>query len=59
MQELEEAIYWMELLEGAGLCLRDQLEPLRNEADQLMAILVTIVRRTKSRMMQARSKNES
>jgi len=33
MQELEEAIYWMELLEGAGLCLRDQLEPLRNEAD--------------------------
>jgi len=59
MQELEEAIYWMELLEEAGLCLRDRLEPLRNEADQLMAILVTIVRRTKSRMMQARSKNES
>jgi four helix bundle protein len=50
MQELEETIYWLELLEGARLCLRDQLEPLRNEADQLMAIFVTIVRKTKSGM---------
>ena len=48
MQELEETIYWLELLEGARICLREQLEPLRNEAGQLMAIFVTIVRKTKS-----------
>jgi four helix bundle protein len=47
MQELEETIYWLELLEGARLCAPDRLEPLRNEADQLMAIFVTIVRKTK------------
>ena len=50
MQELEETAYWLELLEGARFCLRDQLEPLINEADQLMAIFVTIVRKTKAGM---------
>ena len=50
MQELEETAYWLELLEGARFCLRDQLEPLTNEADQLMAIFVTIVRKTKAGM---------
>jgi hypothetical protein len=44
MQELEETAHWLELLEGARLCLVNQLEPLPNEADQLMAIFVTIVR---------------
>jgi four helix bundle protein len=46
-QELEEIVYWLELLEGTGLCARDKLEPLRKEADELMAIFVTMVRRTK------------
>ena len=50
MQELEETAYWLELLEGARLCGRDQLEPLANDADQLMAIFVTIVRKTKAGM---------
>ena len=48
MQELEETTYWLELLDGARLCGRDQLEALTNEADQLMAIFVTIVRKTKA-----------
>ena len=47
MQELQETAYWLELLEGARLCGRDPLEPLTNEADQLMAICVTIVGKTK------------
>ena len=51
MQELEETVYWLELLEEAGICLREQLEPLRNEAYQLMAIFVTIFRKTKSDMV--------
>jgi hypothetical protein len=50
MQELKETAYWLELLEGARLCGRDQVEPLTNEADQLMAIFVTIVRKTKAGM---------
>ena len=54
MQELEETAYWLELLDGARLCQRDQLEPLTNEADQLMAIFVTIVRKTKAGMAKRR-----
>jgi four helix bundle protein len=50
MQELEETAYWLELLEGARFCGPDQLEPLTNEANQLMAIFVTIVRKTKAGM---------
>src|SRR4030095_9755472 len=33
MQELEETAYWLEMLEGAKFCGRDQLEPLTNEAE--------------------------
>ena len=54
MQELEETVYWLELLDGARLCARDQLEALTNEADQLMAIFVTIVRKTKAGMVKRR-----
>jgi four helix bundle protein len=50
MQELEETAYWLELLEGSRLSQPFQLEALRSEADQLMAIFVTIVRKTKSGM---------
>jgi len=48
MQKIEETIYWLELLEGARLCGRDELKPLTSEANQLMAIFVTIVRKTKA-----------
>ena len=41
---------WLELLEEARFCGRDQLEPLVNEADQLMAIFVTMVRKIKAGM---------
>jgi four helix bundle protein len=47
MQELEETAYWLELLEGARFCGPDQLEPLTNEANQLMAIFVTMYVRPK------------
>ena len=49
MQELEETMYWLELLEETGLLPRDKLEPLRKEANELMAIFVTIVRKTKAK----------
>jgi four helix bundle protein len=52
MQELEETVYWLELLEETGLCGSKSLEPLKQEADELMAIFVTIVRKTKTGMAQ-------
>jgi four helix bundle protein len=50
MQELEETVYWLELLEETGLCGSKSLESLKQEADELMAIFVTIVRKTKAGM---------
>jgi four helix bundle protein len=50
MQELAETVSWLELLRGAKLCTPDQLAHLENEANELMAIFVTIVSRTKSGM---------
>jgi four helix bundle protein len=39
MQELEETAYWLEMLEGAKFCGRDQLEPLTNEAELLLRVI--------------------
>ena len=48
MQELEETVYWFELIVGAGLYTSQQMADLQDEADQLMAILTTIVKKTKA-----------
>jgi four helix bundle protein len=50
MQELEETAYWLELLEETGFATKDTLEPLKTEADELMAIFVTIARKTKAQL---------
>jgi four helix bundle protein len=50
MQELEETVYWLELLEETGLSPKAKLTSLKLEADELMAIFVTIVRKTKDTM---------
>lgn len=50
MQELEETVYWLELLEETGLYRPDGLQTLKKEADELMAIFVTMVRRTKEKI---------
>ena len=47
MQELEETMYWFELIVGTGLYTENQLADLHDEADQLMAILTTIVKKVK------------
>ena len=46
MQELEETVYWLELLEETGFATLKTLGSLTAEADKLMAIFVTIVRKT-------------
>ena len=49
LQELEESGYWLELLGDSEIVPATRLAPLLKEADELTAILVTIIRRTKDR----------
>ncbi len=49
LQELEETMYWLELLTESGVVAADRLQPLHEEANELTAILVTMVKRTKTR----------
>ena len=48
LRELEETAYWMELLADSRIVSMNRLESLREECDELIAILVTIVKRSKS-----------
>ena len=49
LQELEESIYWMELLVESGIIKDEKLNELMKEADELTAIFVTCVKNTKQR----------
>ena len=46
LRELEET-YWIELLLEAGIVSPEKLAALRQECDELIAIFVTILRRSK------------
>jgi len=48
LQELDETGYWLELLREARIARADAVDRLAHEADELISIFVTIVRRTKS-----------
>ncbi|MCX6601779.1 MAG: four helix bundle protein [bacterium] len=50
LQELDETQYWLELLADAAIMKAERLQPLMNETDELMAILVSITKRVKDRM---------
>jgi four helix bundle protein len=47
LQELEETSYWFELLAASGIVVEEKLKPLCDEADELIAIFVTIVKKVK------------
>src|SRR5213593_1883327 len=47
LRELEETGYWLELLSEAGIATGDELQKLRTECDELTAIFVTILKRSK------------
>ena len=47
LMELEETVYWLEILEGAELMPHARLSPLVQEADELTAILVSLIKREK------------
>jgi four helix bundle protein len=47
LREIEETAYWLELLVEANIVSTGKLAPLRNEIDELTAIFVTIIKRSK------------
>lgn len=47
LREIEETAYWLELLVDAGVVPSAKLAPLRKEIDELTAIFVTIIKRSK------------
>lgn len=49
LQELEETVYWLELLSEAGIMKAELLTDLMKEADELTAILVTSAKTLKRR----------
>ncbi len=49
LKELEETIYWLELLTEAGLVPAPKLASLQDEAEQLTAIFVAIIKKKRAK----------
>jgi four helix bundle protein len=48
-EEADESIYWMELLCEAGICSQNNIDPLKDEAGELLAITVSSIRTARKR----------
>ena len=48
LKELDESIYWFELFIEAGIVPKEKIESLHQEANELTAIFVTIIKKTKA-----------
>ncbi|ELS31033.1 MULTISPECIES: four helix bundle protein [Pseudanabaena] len=57
LQELEESIYWLELLAEAGIVKASNLANLIQEAEELIAIFVTLVKKTKNKDVREKFKD--
>ena len=49
LMELEETLYWLELLEGAGIVSTKRLAALTDETNQLTAIFVSLIKKAKAK----------
>jgi four helix bundle protein len=49
LQELDETLYWLELIVESELVTGRRLQPLMQEANEIIAIIVTSVKTIKSR----------
>ena len=47
LQELDETAYWLELIDGSAIDCGPAVKGLRSEAEQLISIFVSIVRKAK------------
>jgi four helix bundle protein len=48
-EECDETLYWMQMLVEAGVMKRSRLTELMNEADQIIAIVVSSIKTARSR----------
>ena len=55
LQELEETSYWLELLSEAEIIHAQRLQPLLQEAQELTAIFVTLIKNAKKHPSQKAS----
>ena len=51
LQELDETSYWLELISDAKIFNSEKLKPLQIEAEELLSILVTVVKQVKSKIV--------
>ena len=49
LMELEESLYWLELVEGAQLFAVTKLEAIKKETTELIAIFISLIRKWRSR----------
>ena len=54
LQELEETLYWMEMIVESGIFNADRMGDIMQETDELIAILTTCVKNAKKRRMKAK-----
>lgn len=47
--ELEETLYWLEIVEGANLMTKEKLEPLRTETSEIITIFVSLIKKWKGK----------
>jgi four helix bundle protein len=62
LMELEETLYWLELLEGSGIISGRRLAPLKTEVGELSAIFVTLIKQARkigNRALTAKIKNKA
>jgi four helix bundle protein len=45
LMELEETLYWLEILEGANLVASERLEPIKKETGEMIAIFVSLIKK--------------
>ena len=52
-EEADESIYWIELLADAGIVAANQVETIKNEANELLAMTVASIKTLRARRQSA------
>lgn len=50
LKEARETLFWLKLLEATGIVRAEKLSSIKQEADELVAILTTIVKKSRARV---------
>jgi hypothetical protein len=49
IEEEDESIYWIELLDAAGLKVPNRTDPIKKEANELLAMTVASIKTSRAR----------